>query len=99
DLPERKPVAHLEDQEPRVAAVQEAQPVAPLLDLEEGPGLAVDDHRVPEELRVEDRRDVAREVVAGLVGDERDIEVRHGGGGGSAPPKDAGGRGDTRARA
>jgi hypothetical protein len=33
ELPERQPVAQLEDQEPRVAAVEEAEPVAPLLDL------------------------------------------------------------------
>src|SRR4029453_7929877 len=79
DLPERQSVAELEEQEARVTAVEEAEPVAPLLDLKEGPGLAVDDHGVAKELRIEDRRDVARAAVTGLVRDERDIQVGLGG--------------------
>ena len=49
-----------EDQEARVAAVQEAEAVAAGLHLEVGPRVAVDHHRVAEELRVPDRADVAR---------------------------------------
>src|SRR6266542_2386436 len=49
----------LQDQEARVAAVEEAEAVAARLDLEGGPGAAVDDGRVPEELRVPYGRDIA----------------------------------------
>ena len=49
----------LEDQEARVAAVEEPEAVAARLDRQHRPGAAVDDHRVAEDLRVPDRRDVA----------------------------------------
>jgi hypothetical protein len=51
--------AEVEDQEARLAAVEEAEPVATLLDLEERPRVAVDHDHVAEELGVPDRRDVA----------------------------------------
>ena len=63
-----RPSVHFEDQETRVADVQEAEPVAALLDVEERPGVAVDHHRVAEELRVPDRRDVARRPSQALSG-------------------------------
>src|SRR4029453_4599924 len=81
DLPEwnhrsHRPAGHgigdqLENQEARVAAVEEAEPIAPRLDLEDRPGAAVDHQRVPEELRVEYRRDVTGwDVGATKVGEE-----------------------------
>ena len=50
-------VREVEDQEARLAAVEEAEPVAPLLDDLERPGVAVDHDRVAEELGVPDRRE------------------------------------------
>ncbi len=61
----------LEDQEAGVAAVQEPEPVAARLDLQQGPGAAIDDHRVAEDLRVPDRRHVA----LGDVGTGEVVEV------------------------
>ena len=52
-------VAEVEDQEARLAAVEEPQPVAALLDRLERPGVAVDHDHVAEELRVPDRRELA----------------------------------------
>src|SRR5215218_441144 len=75
DLPERQPVGEAQNQEARDAAVQEAEAVAPLLHVERGPGGAVDDDRVAEELRVPDRRHVAR-AAAGRLGHERDLQLR-----------------------
>src|SRR5829696_6325501 len=74
DLPQRQPVGEAQNQEARVAAVQEAEAVASLLHVERGPGGAVDDDRVAEELRVPDRRDVAR-AAAGRIGHERDLQL------------------------
>ena len=48
-------VAEVQDQEAGVAAVQEAEAVAPLLDIQERPGVAVDHDAVAEELGVPDR--------------------------------------------
>ena len=75
DLPERHIASHPQDQEPRVAAVQEPEPVATPLHLQIWPGGAVDDDRVAEELRVPDRGDVAR-ATAGRVGHKRDPQLR-----------------------
>src|SRR5574337_75510 len=47
--------AEIQDQEARLAAVQEAEAVAPLLHRLEGPGVAVGDEAVAEELRIPDR--------------------------------------------
>ncbi len=52
-------LVEVQDQEARLAAVQEAQAVAALLDGLEGPGVAVDHHHIAEELRVPERRDVS----------------------------------------
>ena len=62
DLPDldTRDLCEVEDQEPGLAAVQEAEPVASLLDGLERPGVAVDHHRVAEELGVPDRRERAR---------------------------------------
>jgi hypothetical protein len=65
----------LEEQRARVARVEAAEAIAALLDVEERPGVAVDHHRVAEELRVPDRRDVARVAVAGLLRDEGNLQV------------------------
>ena len=51
-------LAEVEDQEAGLAAVEEPEPVAALLDGLERPGVAVDHDRVAEELGVPDRRDV-----------------------------------------
>ena len=61
-------VGEVEDQEARLAAVEEAEAVAPLLDVQERPGVAVHHDRVAEELRVPDRRDVG---VRGCTGPGR----------------------------
>jgi hypothetical protein len=53
--------AEVEDQEARLAAVEEAEPVATLLDLEERPGVAVDHDHVAEELgATESSRSIVR---------------------------------------
>ena len=58
-------LVEVQDQEARLAAVEEAEAVAPLLDGLEGPGVAVDHHHVAEELGVPDRRELAiRDEVA-----------------------------------
>ena len=51
-------VAEIQDQEARVAAIEEAETIAPLFDIEEGPGVAIDHDAVAEELGVPDRRDI-----------------------------------------
>ena len=51
-------LVEVEDEEPGLAAVEDPEPVAALLDGLERPGVAVDDDHVAEELRVPDRRDV-----------------------------------------
>ena len=57
DLPglDARDPAEVEDEEARLAAVEEAEAIAALLDGEEGPGVAVDHDRVAEELRIPDR--------------------------------------------
>jgi hypothetical protein len=60
-------VIELEDEEAGVAAVEQAEAIAALLDLQVGPGAAVDEHGIAEELRVPDGRDVAG-AGAGRVG-------------------------------
>jgi len=68
--PARSPLGvlrdQLEDQEPPVAPGEHAEAVAPRLDVQRGPGVAVDQHRVAEELGVPDRRDVAVRDVGAL---------------------------------
>ena len=73
DLPERQVVLQLQDQEAAVAAVQDPEAVAALLDVEVRPGGAVDEHRRAEELRLPDRRDVAPR--RRLLADVRDVET------------------------
>src|SRR4030095_4578743 len=51
-------LAEVQDQEARLAAVQEAEAVAALLHLLERPGVAVHHDHVAEELRVPDRREI-----------------------------------------
>ena len=51
-------LVEVEDEEPRLAAVEDPEPVAALLDGQERPGVAVDHDHVAEELGVPDRRDV-----------------------------------------
>jgi hypothetical protein len=59
DLPHLDPwdVVEVEDQEARLAAVQEAESVAALLDLEERPRVPVHHDRVSEELGIPDGRE------------------------------------------
>ncbi|MEW6268283.1 MAG: hypothetical protein AB1689_03175, partial [Thermodesulfobacteriota bacterium] len=66
-----------EDEEARIRAVQEAQPVATPLDVEVRPGAPVHHDRVAEELGVPDRRDVARRPGERALGDERDLQLAH----------------------
>src|SRR4029453_7477572 len=60
DLPDldAADLVEVEDQESRLATVEEAEPVAPLLDDLERPGVAVDHDRVAEVLRVPDRQEL-----------------------------------------
>src|SRR5207249_9023627 len=75
NLPEWQSVSsQFQDEESRVAAVDEAETIAPLLDVEVRPCSAVDHHGVAEELRIPNRRHVARTAAAGL-GDERDLQL------------------------
>jgi hypothetical protein len=74
-LPERQPVGHPQDEEACVAAVEQAQAVAPLLDVERWPRGAVDDDRVAEELGIPERCDVTR-TAAGRIGHEGDLQLR-----------------------
>ena len=69
DLPDldARDVAEVEDQEARLAAVEEAEAVAALLDGLERPGVAVDHDHVAEELGVPDRRN----SVSGMYGARR----------------------------
>jgi hypothetical protein len=69
---ERRVVGRQAQDRIRVAAVEDPEAVAALRDVEVGPGPAVDDHHVPEELGVEDRGDVARRV--GGVGAREAVE-------------------------
>ena len=65
-------LVEVEDEEPRLAAVEDPEPVAALLDGLERPGVAVDDDHVAEELGVPDRRDVGvGDVRAGEPVEER----------------------------
>jgi hypothetical protein len=59
DLPDldAADLVEVEDQESRLAAIEEPEPVAPLLDDLEWPGVAVDHDGVAEELGVPDRRE------------------------------------------
>src|SRR6266496_1544545 len=60
DLPEAMiRFAELEDQETRVATIEQAQTIAPRLDFQVRPRAAIDDQRIAEEFRIPDRRDVA----------------------------------------
>jgi len=70
DLPERR-TADVETENARVAAVEDAQPVHPWLDIEIGPDLAVDEHDIAEVL-ADPRRadDVAARIKKGAVGVE-----------------------------
>ncbi len=52
-------VSKVEDEETGLAAIQEAEAVAALLDVQEWPGVAVHHDHVTEELGVPDRRDIA----------------------------------------
>jgi hypothetical protein len=61
--------APVEDEEARLAAVEDPKPVAALLDCEVRPARAVDDDHVAEELRVPDRREGA--VFAAVRSDVR----------------------------
>jgi len=64
-------VAEVEDQEARLAAVEHPEAVAPAFDLLVGPGAAVHDERVSEELGIPDRWGVrVGDVGAGLVVEE-----------------------------
>ncbi|MFC5041181.1 hypothetical protein [Ornithinimicrobium kibberense] len=74
--PDPGDAGEVEDEEARAAAVEQPQPVAPLLDLVEGPRPAVDDERVPEELRVPDGVDGAVGHVGTLVAVEEGPGVR-----------------------
>ena len=71
----RPSTIELQNQRARIAGVQEPEAVAALLDVEERPGVAVDHHRVAEELRIPDRRDIARAAVARAARDERNLQV------------------------
>ena len=74
DLPhlDARDGAEVEDEESRLAAVQEAEPVPALLDDLERPRGAVRDEHVAEELRVPDRRELADgDVVADDLIEER----------------------------
>ncbi len=76
-------VGEVEDQEAGLAAVEEAQPVAALLDDLERPRVAVDHDRVAEELRVPDRgevrvRDEARVLRRGAVEELAAVGVEEG---------------------
>ena len=51
-------LVEVEDEEAGLAAVEDPEPVAALFDVQEWPGVAVDDDHVAEELRVPDRREV-----------------------------------------
>ena len=76
DLPglDARDAGEVEDQEPRLAAVQEAEPVPALLDDLERPRGAVRDEHVAEELRVPDRGELAG---GDVVGDDA-VEERPG---------------------
>jgi hypothetical protein len=75
DLPEAQAGAiEREQEEPRVAPVQHAEAIAPLLDLEVRPGAAVHHHHVAEELGVPDGRDITRPATRG-VWRERDLQL------------------------
>ena len=64
-------LAEVEDEEARLAPVEEAEPVAPLLHGLERPGVAVDHDGVAEELRVPDRGELPhRDVVLGKTVEE-----------------------------
>src|SRR5262249_45879508 len=84
DLPDGRSVlwSEGEDQHPGVAGVEDADAVAPLLYIEEGPGVAIDDHGVAEELRVPGRRDIALGngdvIIHHRIGYERDLELAGG---------------------
>ena len=65
-------LVEVDDEEPGLAPVEQAEAVAALLDGQERPGVAVDHDHVAEELRVPDRRDVGvGDVWAGDAVEER----------------------------
>jgi hypothetical protein len=57
--PGQRSADELQDQDAGVAAVEAADAIAASLDLQEGPGAAVDHDGVAEEFRVPDGRDIA----------------------------------------
>jgi hypothetical protein len=75
NLPEReiRPI-QLQDEKPRVAPVEKAEPVPPLFDVQVRPRPPVDDDGVSKELRIPNRRDVA-DAVAARFRNERNLQL------------------------